>query len=147
MGEVIRIATKKDVYPLILIGEEFAYASQPAHGFSVDRLSIMQFANEVIENPAFVVLVLEIDGEIKGLLVAMINKIFFSEDVALQELVWYVKKGCRGFHMLKALEYTAANLNIKKIIIGNKPAFCDLGAAYERRGYRLLENQYIKQVE
>jgi hypothetical protein len=38
-------------------------------------------------------------------------------------------------------------LGVNKIVIGSKPAFCNLRKIYERRGYTLLEEQYLKVKE
>lgn len=143
---IIRLAKRKDIPQLVALGEEFAYMSQPIHGFGISRERIIHFANEVVEVPNALVIVLEEEDIIQGLMVGIITQIFFSEDVALQELVWYVKKGSRGLIMLEAFEKFAIGMGANKVIVGNKPAFYDLSRIYLRRGYTMLENQYHKSV-
>lgn len=138
------MATRKDIPQMIALGEEFALLSQPIHGFSVSRERIIEFANNVTETEGCLVIVLEKEKVIVGLMVGIISQIFFSKDVALQELVWYVKKGFRGGVMLEAFEKFAVGMGANKVIVGNKPAYYDLKRFYERRGYTMIENQYAK---
>lgn len=142
----IRIARRSDIPKLVLLGEEFAVLSQPIHGFSVSRARIIEFANEVVENPDAVVLVLLCDGIIQGFLAGVKQRIYFSEDVAMQELAWYVKKGFKALGMLEAFESVAKAMGCNQIIVGNKPAYYDLQRYYERIGFKLLENQYVKHL-
>lgn len=144
--EIIREAQREDIPRLVELGEEFARLSQPAHGISVSRERIIEFTNDVVDNTLCVFLVLEVDEIIQGVILGLVSRVFFSEDVALQELVWYVKKGYSGLQMLKAFEYAAAGRGCTKIIIGNKPAYCDLQRVYERIGFKVLEQQYIKNI-
>lgn len=143
----VRLARRRDIPQVVALGEEFALISQPVHGFSISRARIIEFANNVIETENCLAIVLEEDGVIVGIMAGLITKIFFSEDVALQELVWYVKKGYRGLIMLNVFEKFAGAMGATKIIVGNKPAFYDLTRLYLRRGYTMIENQFAKNVE
>ncbi|MDE1866578.1 MAG: hypothetical protein KGI08_02560 [Thaumarchaeota archaeon] len=137
---------QKDIPACIELGKEFAYLSQPIHRFSVSENRIRLFANEVINDPNCVVVVSENDGKVDGVLAGGIVSIFFSEDIALQELVWYVKKNVKGMPMLDLFETQGKNLGANRIIVGNKPQYYDLKRLYERRGYSLLENHFVKVV-
>ena len=140
----IRLAKRADIPQLVALGEEFALLSQSAHKFSVSRERIIRFTNEIIDAPGGLVIVWEDKGVVVGVIAGFIQEIFFSEDVALQELVWYVKKGFKGMAMLEAFEKMGVAMGANRIIVGNKPAFCELGHMYIRHGYSLLENQYCK---
>ena len=89
---------------------------------------------------------LEDEGRIVGIMIGIISRIFFSEDVAMQELVWYVKKGYRGLTMLAAFEKMAVGMGVNRVIVGNKPEYYELGPLYVKYGYKLFENQYQKMV-
>lgn len=141
---MIRLATRLDIASCVTLGIEFANISKPIHRFNVSERRIREFTNEVIENPDCVCIVLEEQGKIEGILVGMKSAIYFSEDVALQELAWYVKKGSKGIGMLDLFEAEAFRIGCNRVIVGNKPAFYDLSRYYERREYTLLENQYCK---
>jgi hypothetical protein len=142
----IRLAQRKDIPQLIVLGEEFALFSQPYHHFSVDRDRIIHFTNEIVEAPGCLVIVLHEGDTVVGVIAGLIQEIFFSKDIAMQELVWYVKKGYGGKLLLDAFEKFAVAMGANKVIVGNKPAYCDLGNFYIRRGYTMLENQYQKDV-
>lgn len=140
----IRRAIRADIPELVLLGEEFARVSQPVHGCSVSRERIIECANGIIEYPEFVGLVLIVEGKMQGFIMGCLQRIYFSEDVALQELAWYVRKGFKGMGLLDGFEKIARGLGCHHIIVGNKPAYFDLKNVYERRGYKLLETQYTK---
>lgn len=142
----IRRAKREDIPRLVLLGEEFAYLSQPIHGFSVSRERIIEFTNLVIESNDFVSLVFIDADEIQGFITGVIQKIYFSEDVALQEMAWYVKKGFKGAQMIDAFEAAAREIGCLKVVVGNKPQYFDLQRFYERRGFTLLENHYVKHL-
>lgn len=146
MGEIIRRAVVADIPRLVELGFEFATLSQPIHRFNVSRGAIIFSTNQMVQNNDAVVLVLEVDGVIQGVIAGVIQKIFFSEDVALQELVWYVKNGFKGTELLKAFEVIAIGIGCQALIVGNKPAYCDLGKYYERQGFTFLENHYTKRL-
>ncbi len=146
MGEIVRRAETRDIPRLVELGEEFALLSQPFHKFTISREMIIWSTNQMVQNNDAVVLVLEVDGVVQGVIAGVIQKIFFSEDVALQELVWYVKNGFKGSDLLKAFEVIAIGIGCQALIVGNKPAYCDLGKYYERRGFTFLENQYTKRL-
>lgn len=146
MGEVRR-AQQKDIPRLIELGEEFAFLSQPIHGFHVERSCIIEFANDVVNRDSAVVFVLEVDGVIQGFIAGVLERIYFSKDVALQELAWYVKTGFRGIELFFAFERAAKDIGCQHVIVGNKPAYYDLGRFYERQNFKFLEHQYIKHLE
>lgn len=146
MDQIIRRAVQADIPQLVFLGEEFANLSQPIHGFTVDRESIIEFANHTVNHDGCVVFVLEVDGVIQGFIAGVIEKIYFSKDVALQELAWYVKNGFRGIELFFTFVKCADELGCHQVIVGNKPAYYDLKGFYERQGFRLLENQYAKRL-
>lgn len=143
----IRIAERLDVPRLIELGFEFAVLSFPIHKFEVSLLKITEFINDVIDDPNAVVLVLVVEDAIQGFIVGTIQKIYFSENVAMQEMAWYVKPGFKGLSLLKAFENWARMIGCHKLIVGNKPGYYDLSRIYTRCGFTLLENQYTKTLD
>lgn len=143
---MIRFAQQKDIPQCIELGYEFAILSQKVHRFSVSKDKIRFFANEVVNDPNCVVIVSENEGKLDGLICGGLTQIFFSEDIALQEMAWYVKKNVRALMMLELFETQGKNLGATRIIVGNKPQYLDLSRIYERRGYTLLENHFVKVV-
>jgi len=141
---IIRKATTEDIGPIISLGLEFGIESQPVHTMSVSPGCISRVVHLALEDPNSVLLVLEIDNVIQGLIYGMVLSPFFSNELVLQELAFYSRKRKRGILLLDAFEREAKRLGVKKIVMGCKPKYCDLRRLYEYKGYKLLENQYLK---
>lgn len=142
----IRRAQRKDIPRLIFLGEEFAELSKSIHGFKVSREKIIEFTNDVIDSDIHVGLVLIENDEIQGFIIGVIRQIYFSKDVALQEMAWYVRHGVKGLGLLFEFEKIAKQIGCYKIVVGNKPQYFDLERFYLRRGYSLLEQHYVKHI-
>lgn len=147
MDQIVRRAEQKDIPRLVELGEEFALLSQPIHGFHVERERIIIFANEVVNSDAAVVYVLEVDGVIQGFIAGVLENIYFSKDIALQELAWYVKNGFKGIDLFHAFVACGKDIGCQHIVVGNKPQYYDLSKFYLREGFKLLEHQYVLKVQ
>ena len=62
---IIREATKEDIPRIIVLGKEFAVASQKAHEMSISDEKIAGFANTVVENKFWTVLVMGVENVIE----------------------------------------------------------------------------------
>ena len=146
---IIREATKEDIPRIIVLGKEFAVASQKDHEMIISDEKIAGFANTVVENKFWTVLVMEVDEKIVGMLIAFYSYIFFSDEVACQEVVWYVQKGFNGgLELMTELEEVAKRRNnVRRIVMGYKPDYIDMSNLYKKKGYHLLECQYIKDMQ
>jgi hypothetical protein len=143
----IRAATVSDVPQLIALGEEFARVSFPIHRMTVSPDRIAQFTHEQILNPDCIKLVLVEEDVVFGLLVALVTKPFFSDDIVLQELVWYVKERHRGgLLLLVELEKEARARGVSKMVMGYKPGFVDMKKIYDRQGFNDFEIQCLKEL-
>lgn len=143
---IIRKVNKSDLNQVVILGEEFAVLSKEIHGFSVNRSKIENFANTIINDSNCIGLVLEDEGIIRGILAAIITTPFFSDDLIVQEMVWYVKVKFGGLKMMSELETEARKRGAVKLIMGCKPQYFDMDKIYKILGYSLLENQYIKKI-
>ena len=143
---IVRRAELKDVPLLIELGERFALDSQKAHGLSISCKKIGEFADLSVTSKDYLVLVLE-DKEIIGLIVGLLTVPFFSDDIIMQEFVWYVENGGRaGLMLLKGMEKMAKAMGAVKLIVGSKPDYVDMSGIYVKMGYRSLENQFVKDL-
>ena len=143
---MIRLACSTDVDDLATLGLEFAEKSEVVHTFPPSLGKIWESAKGLIESPNAIVIVLEVEGMIQGFIFGFITEPFFSEEPILQEMAFYCHPGYAGFKLLDALESEAKLRGIKRIAVGCKPDFCDLSRYYERKGYRLLEESFIKEL-
>lgn len=143
---IVRRAELKDVPRLIELGEKFALDSQKAHGLSISRKKIGEFADLIVTTKGFLVLVLE-DKDVFGLCIGMFVCPFFSNDLVIQELVWYVEKGrVGGIRLFQGMEKMAKAMGAVKFIAGCKPDYVDMSEIYLKMGYRSLENQFVKDL-
>lgn len=137
---IVREPLPKDFDELVDIGEEFAIISKEAHGLSINRKKIEDFARAIFDKKNFISLVLEDEGRIIGIFTAQIVKTFFSDDIIAQELVWYVRKYTRdGLRLLFEFEKECVTRGVSKKIIGYKPNFVNMKSIYKRRGYKAFE--------
>jgi len=86
-----------------------------------------------------------------GVLAGFITHSFISMRGVYQEIMWYVSKKHRknGIKMLKYIEQRCREVGVKQIIMGhmgnsNLEVFKRF---YTRNGYKLLETQYIRNLE
>jgi GNAT superfamily N-acetyltransferase len=143
---MIRLARPSDVDDIASLGLEFAEKSQLVHTFEPSLSKIWEAIYIAAFDSRFILMVAEVDGKIGGFILGLILAPIFSEEVVLQEMGMYVRKGFNGLLLLNAFEEEARIRGIKKVVVGCKPDFCDLGNYYKRKGYRLLETQYLKEL-
>lgn len=141
---MIRFACPADIEEVLALGIEFAEKSKPVHGFEVSAEVIRHTIIAVLGNPDAVFLVSQIAGKIEGVMLGVIANPYFSTDRVLQALSFYVRNGREGLKLLDAFEVEGKAKGATRFVVGCKPAFCDLRKLYERRGYRLLEEQFMK---
>ena len=140
----IRPPKPEDTNALVELGVEFAEKSKPIHRMSVEPEKIRELIFRAINDPQVVGLVAENGTEVVGFIVGVIAPSYFSNDLAFQELAFYMRKGTGGVRLLTALEVEVAKRGVTKIYVGSKPKFCDLGKVYKHRGYQLVEEHYLK---
>lgn len=141
---MIRRAELKDLDAIVDIGLEFAVKSQAIHTFTASPEKIREVAKLAITDSGYVMLVLELGGKVEGVVFGVVLAAFFSTDLVLQELALYSRKATGVIPLLEAFEKEAHDLKVTKIVVGSKPDYCNLGKLYLRRGYRMLEEHYIK---
>ena len=142
---MIRPAEIKDIDSLVELGVEFGNKSLFIHTLQVSERKIRETMTNAIANISMILLVLEIDGKIEGGIFGMVLTPYFSDEKILQEMALYSRQKMGGIRLIEAFECRAKEIGIKKIIIGSKPMFYDLGKIYKRRKYKLLEEHYIKE--
>ena len=143
---MIRKAELKDLEDIVSLGVEFGLKSQFVHTLSVSEEKIRAVTKESIDSDKAVLLVFEVEGKVEGVIFGVVCPAFFSNDSVLQELALYSRKGTGALHLIDAFEEEGRLLGVKKIVVGSKPGYCDLSALYTRRGYTLLEEQFMKGI-
>lgn len=144
---IVRRATMNDALRVIELGIQFGLESQLAHGLRISKERIQDFACHSIIDPSCIFLVLEDEGIVTGMIVAYALRSFFSDDLVLQELVWYIEKGKHGgIKLMIQMEIEAKKLGCQKVVVGCKPGYVDVSELYVKKGYRLMEAHYVKDI-
>ena len=149
----VREADSNDLHDVIYIGKKFAREA----GYSrlkVDTEKSEQVFWNSLEREDTLLLVLEFEGQVVGVFFAMLAPAFFTNDLVGVELMWYLlpeyrgKVGSEALSMLDRYEIwakergaTMVNMVNIDMLNGKKVA-----AIYEKRGYTLRENTFIKEI-
>ena len=147
----IRKAAKEDVIDLAILGKQFVKESQ--NGFlGWNSSKVYDSLLDAVGRNDFGIFVLCADTEVVGMLIAFVAPCFFSDVVQASEIAWYVDPEHRGSRMaVKMLDYfeswaedqgaVCANLMNLDVLNADKVA-----KMYNKRGYRLAENTFVKEL-
>ncbi len=143
-GVVIREATLEDVPTLVAMGRQFAQSATYRDVVRDNPEQMTVMAQTLITSDVGIMLVLERDGQLNGMIGMICMPHFLSGDVFAGEICWWVNPGHRGdgLHLMKAAEAWAQARGAKTIqmIAPNDR----VGRLYERMGYRRTETTYQK---
>lgn len=99
--------------------------------------------------PEVVVLVVEEEGYIVGAIAGVIGPMLFCKGLMIQEMVWYVRPLYRGsltgFKLIRRFEDAAKERGCTSIIMVGMAGDA-ANDFYPRDGYRLLQNNYYKEL-
>lgn len=93
-------------------------------------------------------LVLEVDGQVSGLLMASLFEHPFGAGVCATETVWFIKESARGKYgltMLDAYEAWAKQSGCASVCMASL-AINDVSSIYTRRGYEPVETHFMKEL-
>jgi len=148
-GSRIRQATEEDLFELLVLAYEFIKEA-PEHMKPFDKSTMEERLTNLVASEEGVVLVLEIDGEIQGLLAAVCCAPWFTSKNFAVELGWYVRKAFRkgtgSIKLVKKYEEWAKSKGMTHAHMSDLTQLQGLGKLYERLGYSLIETSYIKEV-
>jgi hypothetical protein len=143
---MIRRATVEDFEVVVKLASDFAKASEGIHRCQVSEAQVRDTIKYAIVSSIAILLVSELDGIVEGFLLAYLLRPCFSDEIIAQEFGLYARKAKSLIHLLDNFELEAKSLGAYKIMIGHKPKFCNMKNIYERKGYTLLEEQFMKEV-
>lgn len=140
---MIREADYSDIPHIVELGERMAKRAGLESHVGYDRESVAQTLSHLIANPDGILLVSE-TGMIGGLCHPHPFNLAIKSG---QELFWY-SEGDDGLALLDACEVKARNLGCQYWTMISEEAMRPkaVGRLYERRGYRLLEHSYIREL-
>ncbi len=147
----IRRATEEDVIDLAILGKQFVKESQNGFlGWNSSKVYDSLF--DAVERDDFGIFVLCADVEVVGMLIAFVAPCFFSDAVQASEIAWYVDPEYRGSKMaIKMLDFFEEWAESKGAVCTNLMNLDVLNAdriakMYGKRGYRLVENTFVKEL-
>lgn len=144
---IIRKAVLSDVDNALLLLQEFNKDSLEDLGLGLKNHFIIE---KLVPNCLATTLVAIEGNKLVGIISGTIAETFTNGEKVFQEIVWFVSKQYRrcGVLLLKRLEEECRNWGCKAIvmvnIVNSMPA--EVGRFYERSGYKLLEQHYIKRI-
>jgi len=145
---VIRTATEEDLFDLTILCREFIKEVGPPLKF--DKGKIETFLTNAILSDVWIVLVMESEGEVTGLLVGVVSEHPFLPMVMASELGWFVSREKRGsieaIKLIKHFEQWAKNIGANLISLTDEAKLNDISKIYQRLGYNLMERTYTKDI-
>ena len=145
---MIRIATDADLLDILILGKQFL--KEYDTGFTTDLELLSESITTMISGEDHLVLVLEKNGNVEGMLLGFISSPFFSRERMASELAWFLSKDARGFkestQLIDAYEEWAVSKGCKFITMSDIEVLSSLQKLYESRGYTLMEKTYVKET-
>jgi len=148
----VRVATEKDIIDLTILGKQFVKESQYYDLLGWDASKVHITLTNAMEREDFEIFCFCCDSEVVGLLACFVTPCFFSETIQAVEMLWYVDPEHRGSKEAQQLldhyeewakEKKAVVVNLINLDVLNAEK---VGRLYERRGYRQIENTFIKEL-
>lgn len=144
----IRKATEGDKLDFAFLAKKFLKESKYPFKLNLDKL--LESYSQAIVHEDFVILLLEKDSEIVGMLVGGISTPLFSDQRVATELAWYVDPDHRNskdsVKLLKEYEEWALESGCSFVSMVDIDTLNDLSDLYERKGYTLTEKTYVKEI-
>ena len=148
-GSKVREATHEDIFELLILAYEFSKEG-PDHFKPFEKDVVEERLTGAIANEDYLVLVLEINGEVQGGIVAVCTPPWMMSEVFAVELAWFVRKSARdgrgAIKLVKTYESWAKSKGVTKIGMSDLTKIQGLGKLYERLGYSRSETSYIKEI-
>ena len=148
-GSKVREATHEDIFELLILAYEFSKEG-PDHFKPFEKEVVEERLTGAIDNEAYLVLVLENNGEIQGGIVGVCMAPWMMSEPFAVELAWFVRKSARdgrgAIKLVKAYETWAKSKGVTKMSMSDLTKIQGLGKLYERLGYSLSETSYIKEI-
>lgn len=145
---IVRKAKEEDAIEFAVLAKQFAKESKG--GWKVDMDKTLENFKGGLNNPEFFFWVVEDDDTIVGMLVGATNSPLFTKQVTAVELAWYMQPAYRdgrtALKLFDAFEKWAREKECDFITMADLPEVADLSALYERKGYKLTEKAYIKEI-
>lgn len=142
---MIRLATEEDFPELIRMAKEFHQAS-PYNDLEFSVTKCFELFQAYLRDKTSVMILVSDHG----MLIAHAGQAPFSSDRISSEVAWWVDPEGRNKResllLFEAYEIWSKKVGCKLCQVAMLPSVTDLSKFYERRGYKLLEQSYVKEL-
>ena len=142
----VRPATLVDIPALVAMGQAFLHASHYARFYADNPAQVAQLAERLITSPGGVVFVAEKEGQVVGMLAAVVYDHFISAQRVASEVVFWVDPASRGLglKLLRATERWARAQGALALQMISPNAEVD--RLYDRLGFSPIERAFQKDL-
>lgn len=145
----IRDVEDRDWEAICRLGREF-YAEGNLPGLFLPAV-FEQNWRKWLELDLAVLIVLECDRALAGVIGAIVNEDACDGAKVAQEMFWFVSKAARGhgLRLLDALEMTMRGLGVRRLTMAHLTGLRAraLAALFARKGFAPVETHYVKTLE
>lgn len=145
---MIRLAEVDDIEKALPLVKSFYNESLKEYGFNLNEEVLRAVMKEHCDNKS--ALVLDLDGEIAGVIAGRFVQFPISDFKVFQEVIWYVLPKYRrhGIRLFQETERHCKSIGIQALIMGNMANLNNdkMEKFYEGQGYKTLEVQWIKML-
>lgn len=141
----IKIATVDDLHEVLDMSKEFM--SSTGYSKYSDEQTITNLIETIVTGPQDTMIILLIPGV--GFLAGQSSPFAFGPHFLASEIAWWVnedqRKSGAGNELIEAFEYWAKNV-ARCSIISLTSLDDKVGKIYEKKGYKLYERAYMKEL-
>lgn len=146
---MLRRATEDDILDLLFLARSFVKVFPVTIKFDKEKLE--DSINSILKGNNGVIFVWEDEKEgVVGFLIGVMTSPIFSKVSMAIELAWYMdeehRDASKGLKMLGAFESWAKEQGAAFVSMGDIQPVQDLTKLYERKGFKLMEKTFVKEV-
>ena len=145
---MIRVITPEDKEQVLGLVQMFFKECMEQDGVFYSPEQAGEHFDIFVNNPGTLVLVAEVEGELVGLIAGVASAILFAKELAMQEMIWYVKPTRRryGLKLLYEFEKRSTELGLQ-CVLATGFSGSPVTALYLKKGYRHVQNIFMKRLE
>ena len=143
---MIRAAELSDIESILVLGERFFNKTEYSNHAEFSKETTAETLKHLISDDNGILLVLENDGVIVGMVGALLYPFYMTGELTGQELFWWCEDKGKGLSLLTELEQAAKNKGAKTFIMIslNNLAPERLDRLYLKNGYKRAEHTYMR---
>ena len=146
----LKLAEEGD-WPEVLRMSRAFHEFSPYQGIPFEERKVRNIFDRYLVDPTKVIVILGVVGtETVGVIVGVVDELYFSEVFHASEVIWWVDPQERGTvlgkQMFEAFEYWGGKMGAKFLNVVNTSGTTELSGFYVKNGYHLAESVYIKEL-